>query len=130
MKYINCTPHQIKLNSGKIFNPSGTVTRVSSTFIQVAGGPACFYCGQESTGYCYYCGCDAPIIEEECEFEQVFGDVQDLPEPIQDTKYIVSALVLAALRGSRFDVVAPATGHKDAIRNNDGQIISVPGFVK
>lgn len=130
MKYINCTPHPIKLNNGKVFQPSGVVTRVSSDFIESDGGYFCQYCGHESNGYCEHCECDVPIVEVEIEFEQVFGDVQDLPEPKQDTKYIVSALVLSALHGTRLDVVAPATGHKDTKRNESGQIISVPGFVK
>lgn len=58
---------------------------------------------------------------------QTFGEVQGLPAPQADTTYIVSALVLGALRGSRPDVVAPDTG-PDAIREN-GQIVAVRGFV-
>jgi hypothetical protein len=30
----------------------------------------------------------------------------------------------------RDDVVAPATGHPDTMRNDKGHIISVPGFVR
>jgi hypothetical protein len=37
-------------------------------------------------------------------------------------------MVLAA--SNRDDLVAPATGHPDTIRNEKGQIISVPGFVQ
>ena len=40
---------------------------------------------------------------------------------------IVSAMVLSA--SDRTDLVAPATGHPDTIRNDKGQIISVPGFI-
>lgn len=58
---------------------------------------------------------------------QSFGEVQGLPAPQADTIYIVSALVLGALKGSRSDVVAPDTG-PDAIREN-GQIVAVRGFV-
>ena len=42
--------------------------------------------------------------------------------------YIVSALVLAAI-DNRLDCVAPATGSKETVRNEAGQIVSVPGFV-
>ena len=59
---------------------------------------------------------------------QVFGRVIDLPEPVEGVTYIVSALVLAALKGSRQDVVAPDTG-PTAIREN-GQIKAVRGFVQ
>ena len=58
---------------------------------------------------------------------QAFGQVEGLPEPQPDTVYIVSALVLSALAGSRPDVVAPDTGG-DAIREN-GQIKAVRGLV-
>ena len=48
--------------------------------------------------------------------------------------YIVSAMVLAANNSKprhkrRGDLVAPATGHPDCIREN-GFIVSVPGFVR
>jgi hypothetical protein len=41
----------------------------------------------------------------------------------------VSAVVLAAVGQSRPDVVAPATGHPQCVREN-GLIQSVPGFVR
>jgi hypothetical protein len=55
-----------------------------------------------------------------------YGDVQGLPEPQEGVLYIVSAMVLAA--SDRKDLVAPATGHPECIREN-GFIKSVPGFV-
>ena len=58
---------------------------------------------------------------------QSFGAVEGLPAPVEGTVYIVSALVLSALEGSRPDVVSPDTG-PDAIREN-GQIVAVRGFV-
>lgn len=56
----------------------------------------------------------------------IWGDVIDLPAPQADTIYLVSAMVLGALKGSRPDVYGPNTGA--AIRNDAGQIIGVPGF--
>ena len=51
-------------------------------------------------------------------------------KPEEGTIYIVSALVLAAAKEKgRTDVVAPATGHPDCVREN-GFIVSVPGFVR
>lgn len=58
---------------------------------------------------------------------QAFGQVEGLPEPVEGTVYVVSALALSALSGSRADVVAPDTG-PDAVREN-GQIVAVRGFV-
>jgi hypothetical protein len=101
--FINLTPHAIVLNDGTMFPPSGTIARVTASFS-----------GFDQNGVC----------------EQVFGEIHDLPAPADDTLYIVSGLVLGALKGSRNDVVAPATGHPDVVRNDKGQIASVPGFVR
>lgn len=103
MKYVNLTPHAIVLNDGTRFEPSGTIARVSASFSEF-----------DSDGIC----------------EQVFGEVQDLPQPEKGTAFIVSGLVLSALKGARPDVVAPATGHPAVVRNDKGQIASVPGFVR
>lgn len=99
---INLTPHPIALNDGRVFNPSGDVARVSVSFAEPDGDVS----------------------------EQVFGEVYYLPEPMPGLVYIVSALVLGALNGSRPDVVAPATGHPDTVRNEKGHIVSVPCFTR
>ena len=100
MKYLNYTPHTIALNDGTQY-PSVGLARVSASFTDF-----------DSNGIC----------------SQVFGDVQGLPDPQPDTMLIVSAMVLSA--SNRQDLVAPATGHKDTVRNDKGHIVSVPGFVK
>lgn len=101
MKYVNLTPHAINLNDGRVFPPSGQVARVSATF--------------------------STFVDDVC--AQGFGEVENLPEPQADTRYIVSGLVLTAV-SDRDDVVAPATGHPDTQRNEKGHIVSVPGFVR
>jgi hypothetical protein len=37
---------------------------------------------------------------------------------------------LVAQAAKRQDVVSPATGHHDCVRNDKGHIVSVPGFVR
>jgi hypothetical protein len=101
-QYINLTPHAISLNDGRSFAPSGTVARVSAGF--------------------------TTIIDDIS--RQSFGEVTGLPAPEEGVRLIVSALVLSALAGSRPDVVAPATGHPDCVRNDKGHIVSVPCFVQ
>lgn len=98
--FVNLTPHDIKLNSGDVVPASGTVARVDNTFTEFVDGV-----------------CNV-----------VYGDVQGLPAPQDGTVYVVSALVLAAVK-DRQDVVAPATGHPDCVREK-GFIVSVPGFVR
>ena len=98
-KFRNYTPHEIVLNDGRSF-PSEGVARVSATFTDFSPSLLC---------------------------SQVFGDVKGLPPLEKGVKIIVSAMVLNA--SDRPDLVAPATGHPDAKRNEKGHIISVPGFV-
>lgn len=103
MNFVNLTPHAIKLNDGTVFEPSGIVARVAADLQEVV----------KVSGVQF--------------FRQTFGEVEGLPEEIPGTRYIVSAMVLAA--SYRNDLIAPATSHKDVVRNENGQIISVPGFV-
>lgn len=99
MQIINCTPHAIALNNGETFPVSGNVARVSSSFEEVENGF----------------------------FKVAYGQVTGLPEAKADTLYIVSAMVANAT--DRMDVIVPATGHPECIRNEKGQIVSVPGFI-
>lgn len=111
---INLTPHPITLRAATgedtVIPPSGTVARVSSTpgaLETVAGIPV-------------------PVAGV-----QTFGGVEGLPAPAEGTLYIVSALVLSALRGSRPDVVGPGTGPNDgAVRNERGHIVAVTRLVR
>ena len=59
-----------------------------------------------------------------------YGNVVGLPPASLGVIYIVSALVLAAVKEYRYDVVAPATGHPLTKRNEKGHILEVPGFVR
>lgn len=106
MQYVNLTPHAIHLNDGRVFPPSGIVARVNAEFIQDRVDPDTYI--------------------------QKFAQIEGLPAAAANSpvRYIVSAIVLAATGGRRFDVVAPATGHPDVKRNDKGQIVSVPGFVR
>lgn len=105
MKIINLTPHDIVITNGPTFQPSGTVARVSINQV------------------------DAGDVNGIPVKTQTYGDIVGLPEPQKDTIFIVSALVLnAAKAAGRDDVVAPDTSN--AVRNDAGHIVSVPGFVK
>lgn len=101
--FINLTPHDIVLNDGTVYPPSGTIARVQMSFSEF-----------NSDGIC----------------EAVFGEIQGLPEPKGDIMYIASGLICSALKGVREDLVSPATGHSLCIRNEKGQIVSVPGFIR
>lgn len=105
MKIINLTPHAVVITDGPTFQPSGKVARVSVQ--QVDAG--------DLNGI--------PVKK------QTFGDIVDLPAPAPDTVYIVSAIVLSAAKdAARTDCVAPDTAN--AVRDDNGHIVSVPGFVR
>lgn len=105
MKIVNLTPHDIVITDGPTFPPSGTVARVSVQQVEVG---------------------DINGISVKA---QTFGDIVDLPPPQDDTVFIVSAMVLnAAKEAGRNDCVAPDTSN--AVRDDAGHIVSVPGFVK
>ncbi len=103
MNFVNLTPHQISLNDGRVFEPSGIVPRVQQFMSDFDGNGVAI---------------------------QSFGEVENMPLPKADTIYIVSAMVLSALGKDRQDCVAPATNHAKTIRNEKGHIVSVPGFVR
>lgn len=60
--------------------------------------------------------------------KNTYGAVENLPETQPDTIYIVSAMVLSALAGTRSDVVSPDTG-AGAVRDENNRIIGTTGFV-
>lgn len=99
VQFVNCTPHDIVLNNGMIIKASGIIARVSNKFSEFDSKLCCHVS---------------------------YGEIENLPAPEQGKIYIVSAMVLAAT--DRKDVVAPATGHPECIRDK-GLIVSVPGFV-
>lgn len=99
MEFKNYTPHTIVLNDGRAFESVG-VARVSNSFTAF-----------DADGICTV----------------VYGEISGLPEPQDGVLLIVSAMVLAASNCT--DLVAPATGHPECIREN-GYIKSVPGFVR
>lgn len=102
LKVVNLTQHPITVENdeGKwVFKPSGTEARVGIKLKEIKPG---FY-------------------------KQSFTEVENLPEPAENTIYIVSAMVLSGLKG-RSDVYAPATSIVK--RNEKGFIDSVPGLVQ
>lgn len=61
----------------------------------------------------------------------VYTDVEGLQESQEDTIYLVSTLVLQALKANginRTDCLAPNTGVSGAIRDDQGRIVGVKGF--
>lgn len=102
---VNCTPHPITV-AGRTFSPSGTIPRVAVQ--QVEDG--------DIHGI--------PVVRS------VYGTVENLPPQLEDTTYIVSALVLSALNGSRPDCVAPDTSPASALRDESGRITGVRRFTR
>lgn len=108
MNVINLTPHAITLRFDAqeiTFPASGIVARVPQTTFDL---------GKSIAGF--------PV------YTSTFGQVE-MPKPAEDTFFIVSAMVMSALKGTRQDVVAPKTDNT-AIRNEAGHIIAVTGWLQ
>ena len=106
MKLINLTPHEITVQ-GHAIPPSGTVCRVETR--------------SEDLGYIYLgVGGEKnqiPVIR------QTATGVSGLPEPQQNTFYLVSSMVaaaIAALWPKRNDILAPTGLARDANGNVTG----------
>ncbi|MBF0437422.1 MAG: hypothetical protein HQL77_18945 [Magnetococcales bacterium] len=101
MEFINLTPHTVRLNNGTEFPSMGVAMGASS------------YSSFDDNGI-------ATVN---------FGFPIDLPDKKPGVYLIVSELLLQAFGAVRPDLVAPATGHPETIWEN-GQVVSVPGFVR
>lgn len=112
MIYVNLTPHALVVEGVGTFPASGKVARVSMVRTPV------------------FPGLDGGLRVTRIHA----GKVEGLPTPIPDTRYLVSGIVLEALKNESGclrvgnDVFAPDTG-ADAVRNPHGQIIAVRGLV-
>jgi len=103
IKFLNYTPHPIVMNDGTVYEKEDAPTiRVENSFTDVDENNIC---------------------------NVIYGEVEGLPAPKEGVFLIVSAMVLSSA-SDREDLVAPATGHPDAIRNEKGHIKSVPCFVR
>lgn len=123
---VNLTLHAIKLNSGLVIEPSGKVLRAAD-----------IYTIYDTVYVDNDMPCDSDIVvPAPYEFEVYQLDRRllkdfDLPEPKFNTIYIVSGAMLQLLSDmgiARPDIMAPATGSTTTVRDNKGQIVSVPGF--
>ena len=113
MRFINCTPHPLTIAGIGTIDPSGIIARVGTV--------------REHLEHINW----VRVVAQD------MGDVTSLPDPVPGSIYIVSAIVLAALKDETtqgiseragIDVFAPDTG-PDAVRDAKGQIVSVLGLV-
>lgn len=109
MKVVNLTAHSINVILGEqnIAYPSEGLARVKTEekIIGTVDG--------------------IPVVKT------VYTTVEGLPDMQEDTVYLVSTLVLQALKANgvcRPDCLAPNTGLSGAIRDDQGRIVGVRGF--
>ena len=89
-KFVNLTSHPItEITTGNTSERSGIVARVKTQSNKVDTHM------------------DSPI------YTTTFGEIEGLPEPVEGTYYIVSALILNAISPDRTDVVAPGNVQRD-----------------
>jgi hypothetical protein len=101
----NLTPHTVTIikSTGEqiIYMPTGVIPRLSTKTIQVGAVDG------------------IPITST------VFGDVQDMPDAVQDVYLIVSRMVLSALP-NRSDLLVP----NELVRSDKGMIIGCRSLAK
>jgi len=109
MKLINCTPHPVVLQPAEgwsiTLEPSGIVARAATARVA-----------------------DQVIMVEDMPitiYRVEFGEVQELPEPQEDTLYIVSSIVARACPDRR-DLVVP----DDTIRDAEGRIVAARALAR
>ena len=118
MVLVNLTPHPCVIfdeqgNEVVQIAPSGQVARVKTAAMPV--------------GKVSFDGTGIPIVETK------YGAIEDLPLSSPDTMYIVSVLVVVALRQqglNRPDVIAPDTGTESVVRDAEGKIKGVKRFTR
>jgi hypothetical protein len=116
VKLVNLTPHELNVynSEGKVIlslppPPEGTpIPRVSIK--------------SEVVGTINIDGVEVPIRKV------VYGDVENLPQPEEDTIYVVSTFVILALKEKgieRKDLLSPDTNPDSVIRDKDGRVLGV-----
>ena len=133
MNIINCTPHEICVVGTRVqsvYHPegenwwdtevkyptSGNIARVSTEYSHAQTVEF------DHDGY-YHTRIEISNV--------IFGEIEDLPAPAENTLYIVSGLVLSAAKESgRTDCIAPRTSDANRDPKDPSKIISVKGFIR
>ena len=115
-KIVNLTPHDLV-----VYDEMGEeeITRLPR-----AGEMARVETQAKEVGEFSINGHSVPLVETS------FGDVVNLPEEKDGTIYVVSILVVQAVRDLRDDVVAPDTGPASVVRDDGGNILGVRRFTR
>lgn len=108
MKIINLTPHVVNVQDSEgvqSFQPTAPAARVATR-----------------NEVLYTINQDIPVSRV------VYGETEALPEPEENTLFIVS-MVVAQANPHRNDLICPDSSPSGAIRDAEGRIIAVKGFV-
>lgn len=117
MKYVNLTPHEINIYAAEV-DATGKDTKESNLSLSL---PPSGETARVSVTPRYYL--TVPQPSEVVLYKQVVGDVVGLPDPENDTIFIVSAQVRLAAPYRR-DVASPG----ELKRNEAGQPIGCVGL--
>lgn len=118
MKLVSLVPHSVDIcdDDGNIVRsipPSGEVLRVKTSTRVV--------------GQVEFQDRNVQVVETS------YGEAEDLPFPAVDTVYIVSGLVVSALKAhgvDRSDIIAPDTSPASAVRDENGMLVGVKRFTR
>ncbi|MFA6392239.1 MAG: hypothetical protein WCW66_05870 [Patescibacteria group bacterium] len=119
MKIMNLTPHAMV-----IFDSTGA-TEVAH--VEASGKVARVLTETTEAGVVSIDGVEIPVVKTS------YGQVENLPEVEEGTTFVVSILVIGALRAlgiNRGDVVSPDTGPQSVVRDGEGKILGVKRFTR
>lgn len=118
MKVLNATPHDITLLNGNIevkIKKSGYVARIPYTKVnetELFGAPV------------------IRTIKGEMVFQGINGEKLPEPKDLKEYDYmLVSSFVLEEVRGTSWEGFCIAPNTSDCVRDEEGRIVGVRGFV-
>lgn len=107
VSFVNLTPHSVN-----IYNDDGSLLMSIEPSGQVLRLPTIAWAAGDVDGI--------PVVR------LTYEAPEDLPEPREDTIYIVSSLMLEPLKAiGRTDFVAPDTSPPSVVRDENGRIVGV-----
>jgi hypothetical protein len=115
VRLINLTPHEINIydSEGKVILSIPPPKNMPVPRVSIR---------PEVVGTIDVDGVEVPIRKV------VYGDVENLPQPEEDTIYVVSTFVILALKEKgieRKDLLSPDTNPDSVVRDKDGRVLGV-----
>ena len=122
MNIINLTPHDVVM-----YRVEDTITEGKTVMVAANAAPRCIFPKSGTVARARQTETVTGTIDGIEVLSMSYGEVEDLPEPQEDTMYIVSTITAMAARAhgrSVSDLLLVA----HAVRDNEGRIVGCTAF--